>query len=318
MNTKITVILTTYNEARTIEALLRSLLQQTLPPSQIVIVDAGSSDQTVEIIERLKKEQQLPIRVMVKRGVNRSRGRNLAIEEAEHDIIAVTDAGCVPQKDWVEKLTAAFFDDRQADVVAGWYSISTKNDWQRVISVFTATQAWQFNTETFLPSSRSVAFTKTIWQQVEGYPEHLAYCEDLIFAEKLKKAAQHWVVEPEAKVRWSYPKTVRELQDRVFHYALGDLQAKYERHVKKIHAAIWRMGILLFFALPGLFLGIRQLLILPVGLLVLYVFGSLWKHRRVITRPQSLFYIVLLQLVVDLSLVHAWIFYRLTRLSKLE
>lgn len=33
---------------------------------------------------------------------------------------------------------------------------------------------------TFLPSSRSIAFTRTAWQRAGGYPEWLDYCEDLI------------------------------------------------------------------------------------------------------------------------------------------
>ena len=33
----------------------------------------------------------------------------------------------------------------------------------------------------FLPSSRSVAYTKTAWAAAGGYPEWIDYCEDLIF-----------------------------------------------------------------------------------------------------------------------------------------
>ena len=35
--------------------------------------------------------------------------------------------------------------------------------------------------QTFLPSSRSIAFTKEAWAAVGGYPEWLDYCEDLLF-----------------------------------------------------------------------------------------------------------------------------------------
>ena len=45
---------------------------------------------------------QLPLRVLVRPGVNISTGRNVAIRESSGDIIAVTDAGVRLEADWIE------------------------------------------------------------------------------------------------------------------------------------------------------------------------------------------------------------------------
>ena len=52
--------------------------------------------------------------------------------------------------------------------------------------------------ESFLPSSRSVAFTKAAWQAAGGYPEWLDYCEDLIFDFRLREVSGPFAWAPEA------------------------------------------------------------------------------------------------------------------------
>ena len=46
-------------------------------------------------------------------------------------------------------------------------------------------QEWK--EETFLPSGRSIAFKKSAWKEVGGYPENLYTGEDTLFDLKLKE-----------------------------------------------------------------------------------------------------------------------------------
>lgn len=56
MSQHITVLLAAYNGASYIEEQIRSILGQTLPPDQLLISDDGSTDGTVELLERLQAE----------------------------------------------------------------------------------------------------------------------------------------------------------------------------------------------------------------------------------------------------------------------
>ena len=47
----------------------------------------------------------------------------------------------------------------------------------------------EIDPQKFLPSSRSVAFTKAAWSRAGGYPEWLDYCEDLLFDLRAQRAA---------------------------------------------------------------------------------------------------------------------------------
>jgi glycosyltransferase involved in cell wall biosynthesis len=76
----ISVICTVKNEGEAIRPLLDSLIQQSLPPDEIVVCDGGSTDNTLEILAEYKA--WLPLHIIVVPGANISEGRNQAIAAA--------------------------------------------------------------------------------------------------------------------------------------------------------------------------------------------------------------------------------------------
>src|SRR3989344_9237523 len=104
---KVSLIITTLNEAETIGPLLDSISEQSLAPREIIVIDAGSSDGTAEIINHYSITHRV-----CDRNTNRSVARNLGIKLAENEIIAVTDAGCTLDKHWLERLTKPLADKR--------------------------------------------------------------------------------------------------------------------------------------------------------------------------------------------------------------
>jgi GT2 family glycosyltransferase len=83
----------------------------------------------------------------------------------------------------------------------------------------------EINPATFLPSSRSVAFRKTIWATVGGYPEWLDYCEDLVFDLRLKAVSQDFVFVPDAVVAFRPRGSLRSFFKQYYLYARGDGKA---------------------------------------------------------------------------------------------
>jgi len=307
----ISVVIPVLNEEKTVERVLTSFSNQSLLPSEVIIVDGGSRDETLQVIKQFKKDTTLDIKVIVEKGANRSIARNLGIEAAQHDIIAVTDAGSFAKKDWLEKLTKPFA-EKTVDSVAGFYDIEVSNAWQDAMADFTSVRSSNFDPESFLPSSRSFAFKKSLWKEVGGYPEELDTCEDLVFAQRMKKNAKGWKVAKEAQVIWLQPTSLSQLQDKIFHYALGDLAAQYDRHVKKIYSACWRVGILLVVALPLVYAVNSRVRMFGIGLFALYIIGSIGKHRHLLSHPLALLFIPLLQITVDATLVQALLFHRMS------
>ena len=52
----VSVVVPSYNHAQFIEATLRSIIKQTLPPAKLIVIDDGSSDESPAIIERTLNE----------------------------------------------------------------------------------------------------------------------------------------------------------------------------------------------------------------------------------------------------------------------
>lgn len=313
----ITIVITVLDEETSIRALITALAHQSLLPTEMILVDGGSTDKTRVVIEECReKYSQLPLRVLLAPGTNRSVARNIGITAATTEHIAVTDAGCVPDVDWLRELATPFLHDPDAEVVAGFYDPAPDTVLENVIANVTCTRSWNLNAEHYLPSSRSIAFTKTAWQLAGKYPEDLETCEDLVFAEQLKAKTTKWYVNPKAIVIWKQPTSLQQLREKVFRYALGDLEARYERHVKKIHAAAWRVFVLLVIALPLLFAAWQWLRLIGMGLIGLYVVGTWLKHRRVLRHPLAIVYTLLTQVIVDISLVQALLYSLLKKTVK--
>ena len=175
---KVSVIATVKNEGDALRPLLESLLYQTRPPDEVLICDGGSTDNTLDVLAEYR--QWLPLRIIVAPGANISAGRNLAIAAAAGPIIAATDAGVVLGPVWLEALTAPL-QGGKTRVVAGWFEPDPYTDFEVVMGSTVLPSLARSNPETFLPSSRSVAFLKEAWESGGGYPEWLDYCEDLIF-----------------------------------------------------------------------------------------------------------------------------------------
>lgn len=280
---KISFITTVLNEEKTIGDLLDSLSQQSKKPDEIIIVDGGSTDKTVEII----KKHSLKKKLIIQPGANPSQGRNLAIKNAKYQIMALSDAGCQLDKDWLKRITKPF-SNKNVDAVAGFYLATAKNVFQKCLAPFVVTMPDKFNPTTFLPSSRSLAFKKSAWQKVGHYPEHLNYCDDLIFAANLKQQTS-MVVEASAIVYWQQVDNLIQFFKQIKNYASGDIQAKYQPHLKKITSTLLRY--VFFTLLPPFFL--------------LYLLWPIFKHFRYSPHLLAIFYLPLIQLTKDFAIITA-------------
>src|SRR3989344_3024414 len=127
----VSVCITVFNEKKSVSKLLESLLKQTRKPDEIVVVDGGSTDKTVEIIRHYQKKD-MRIKLLIER-CTRARGRNLAVELAKYEIVAITDADCVAEIDWLNRLIEPFKHE-DVDICGGFYEMKAESDFQKAES----------------------------------------------------------------------------------------------------------------------------------------------------------------------------------------
>lgn len=261
---KVSVIATVYNEALSIDRLLDSLAAQTRRPDEVVFCDGGSTDGTPALIEAFARThpQALPnLRVLIAPGANISRGRNLAIAAAAGPLIASTDAGVRLEPTWLQKLVAPWEEASGEPplAAAGFFVPDAEGVFQTAMAATVLPLADEIDPLRFLPSSRSVAFTKDAWAHAGGYPEWLDYCEDLLFdfAINAQRPDQPtgftWA--PEARVHFRPRTSLRAFWTQYYRYARGDGKADLwrKRHAIRYGTYLVAAPALLGHALWGFF-----------------------------------------------------------------
>ena len=267
---KVSLTVTEKNEIRNTRKWIDSIFRQTRLPDELVIVDAGSTDGTYDLLNKVAQDSPFPIKIIHDPGLNIAQGRNLAISKAEFPIIAVTDFGCRPESDWLEKLIAPFEQDDHIQASGGWYvaedspgNVLNRRAWPRMD---------QIDPAGFIPSSRSFAFTREIWEKVGGYPEWLTLTgEDTYFALEIRKYCEKRAFVPEAVVHWEAPTGILNYWKKMYYWSTGDGESG-------LHGLnYWYSSKLIIQACMGLILGLCLLtLMFFFHSIILYVVFALY------------------------------------------
>jgi glycosyltransferase involved in cell wall biosynthesis len=294
-------ISTALNEEESIEKFLSSIISNSVLPSEVVLVDAYSTDKTFSLMEKFKKRYRNKMKIKIlQRGGNRSIGRNEAIKNTDGSIIVSSDVGCVLHRNFFRNILNPF-KDKSVDVVSGYYKPVAKSVFQKCLAAYTSVMPDKIDPENFLPSARSMAFKKKLWEKVRGYPENLDTCEDLDLDKKLKKIGAKFIFNKDALVFWPQRKNIGEAVIQFFNYAFGDGMAHFFRKQTPFLFLRYLAGIILF--LLGFVIKSQTLINLIISLVILYFAWSVLKNYKYVQKPEALVVLPLLQLVSDVAVL---------------
>jgi len=202
----ISVIIPAYNAAQTLPACLAALQGQTHPPGEIIVVDDGSQDQTVQAAraygaQLLEQPHQGP-----------AAARNLGIRQARGDIILLTDADCEPVPAWVAEMTRPFADPQVAGV-KGSYRTHQQERVARLAQVEFEERydlLERLATIDFIDTS-AAAFRLAALREMGGFDPAFpqAVSEDVEFSYRLARAGYRLVFNRQAVVYHRHPSTWR-------------------------------------------------------------------------------------------------------------
>jgi glycosyltransferase involved in cell wall biosynthesis len=213
---KVSLIATVRDAGPFIEEFLESVRAQTRPPDEVVVVDGGSMDGTFQVLERAEG-----VTAISESGANIARGRNLAIRAATHDVIAVTDADCVLAPDWLERLLRPL--EHGADVSAGAYVPIARGFADVCLSAHIPDPPEM--RPGWLPSARSVAFRREVFEAAGRYPEWLEVGEDMYLNHRWVEGGARIDPAPDAVTYWRVRPTLAETWRQYSRYAEGDASA---------------------------------------------------------------------------------------------
>lgn len=267
----ITVVTTILNEKETIKDLIAGLVLQSREPDEIIIVDGGSRDGTIELVRSLT-EQHPKVRLIVSPGSNIAAGRNIGVKNAKHSIIAVIDAGCKPDKDWLREILRPFEENPDLDVVAGVTKVESHSPFEMYSGALLTAGAKEPDAKQFRVSGRSAAFAKEIWAKAGGYPEWLYTGEDTLYDAKLRLIGARIGLARSSIVHWRPRKTLWKTAKMYYLYGKGNGRIGVDARGAFYHLRNYLAGFVLL-ALSVFY----PVVLLPLVLGGLYYYGSFFR-----------------------------------------
>lgn len=116
---KVSVVVPVFNAERYLEKCIKSLQQQTLKEIEIICVNDGSSDNSLDILNRLA-EQDSRIVIIDKENEGQSVARNVGISRAQGEFLGFVDSDDWVDKDFYEKLYGAAIQTNSEIASAGY------------------------------------------------------------------------------------------------------------------------------------------------------------------------------------------------------
>lgn len=281
----LSIVVPIRNEAETLQEFLASLAAQTVPPTETVLVDAGSSDATPGML-RDYAARQPGVRVIDAGAAYPGRARNIGIRAATADWIALTDAGTILDANWLAELTRAADAAPDVDVVYGSYDPLLRTRFQRYVALSFLAPDEAVDGHRFRgPSTASMLLRRQVWNELGGFPEDLRACEDLLFFKRIDVGSYKTTRAPRATVTWRLPSTPAQVFRRFRTYSHHTLKAGL--------GATWHLSLVKMYlaAIGCIALGVvthwRWCFILPVIGLAARAIGSVTRRSSLLRAPNS-------------------------------
>lgn len=204
-NTKInniSVIVAARNEEKHLPNLLESLVSQNYPKEnyEIIIIDDRSEDESASIVKKYRSKNSNFTLLQVKNESKYLLGKKGALDKgirtAKYDILAFTDADCVPTKKWLTQINSHFTEN--TDVVAGYSFIHYKNRFFKylknlerssIFAVVAGSFGWNWGVTI---TAGNMAYRKELFDKVGGFGDigKIRSGDDDLMIQKIGKFAR--------------------------------------------------------------------------------------------------------------------------------
>lgn len=206
------IIIRCYNEAEHIGKLLHGISEQTVQDHEIVLVDSGSTDGTLEIAREYGVDE---VEYIEPENFSFGRALNYGCEAAEGDVCVIASAHVYPKRDdWLERLLAKFDDDGEVALV---YGKQRGNE----VTTFSENQVFrQWFPERDIDrqdhpfcNNANAAIRRDLWEEFR-YDEQLTGLEDVDWAKRIQEAGYAVSYAADAEIIHVHDETAGEVYNR--------------------------------------------------------------------------------------------------------
>ncbi|MFQ5945192.1 MAG: glycosyltransferase [Anaerolineae bacterium] len=220
----LSVVVPVLNAASTLPACLRALEQLNPAPGEIILIDNGSTDGSLELLQTFVRDRVGgPAQVFEEPRRGAAAARNAGIWGAKGDVIAFTDADCAPDPAWLHHLTGPFADSG-VGAVAGRVVAAPAASTRELFSALYTLQLPSRPTrqrrwtpwEGGYPTA-NLAVRRSLLQELAGFDESVGiYGEDYDLCARLYACGGTVAYVPEARVIHHHRTTLAGLLRQAF------------------------------------------------------------------------------------------------------
>ena len=274
MGKKISIIVATLNDAKDIEDLLKSVKNQAFRDYEILVVDGGSTDGTIEIAKKYTKN----VFVLPKAGVAKS--KNYAIKKARGELIQFFDAdNFISDRNYLKKVHSIFMKN---DIDALAVKISPAKSGNMLVRAQAAYRKtrWEHHQKdnVFDVDPKNITFSvfrHDFVRKIGGFNEKMVGNDDIYMAAMTKKLNAKTLFDPCIEVYHKDPYDFGQIKRQALWYGRVTTQDPLARQIKRlgylgVYIALYALSLLFLMSQQWLwFVAIN----VPFILAGLYVFS---------------------------------------------
>jgi len=187
----ITFIIPVLNGEKYIHQCLESILSEMISVDEVIVVDNGSTDKTVEIVETFENAQ-----LLILPGLTVSALRNRGAALSSKSLLAFIDADCILCKGWRQQVVDVFKDE-SVDATGSLYDIPENACW---IEKAWFSQKISEKARAKYINSGNLIVRRRVFDKSNGFDETLVSDEDCDFGERLNAAGYFMLEDPDIRV----------------------------------------------------------------------------------------------------------------------
>ncbi len=214
---EVSILIRTKNEEGYIGKTLTAIFSQTYNNYEVLIVDSGSTDRTLEIA----REYEVKIFEIKPEDFTWGYALNYGFQRAAGEYVVCLSAHALPlSENWLETIIPNFRDDNVAAVMCNTLPWPDCNPFDRrgLLRKFNIPKQELKEGPPFIFGNTSSVIRRDIWERV-NFDESLSYCEDHDWIRNVRKLNYKIIYEPEAKVYHSHNEALKQIYRRYYQEA---------------------------------------------------------------------------------------------------
>jgi len=304
---KVSVIITSYNNSHNLEKCLSSLFNQNynrdIIDLEIIFVDSGSTDNSIEILNKHKDKIKIIIKPEYSFRLSPAIARNIGVQNAKGDILIFSDSDCIFPSNWVKDMVASFknpqidcvIGSREPDVgrrlgtfIRRYDFILYSNKFSIQKAIIINERALQEDTPFVLLAGNNFAIKKELWNKLGGMKTifRKPAGEDIMVEIEIIKKNYNILFNPHIKITHIHPASLI----KVFQKAFQNGEATYLLAKHSNNFVNWR-----HFAERGHIFNLRNISLNVLFVILILLFVNLLRMPLLIILP-VLFTVILLMI----------------------